>query len=131
MQVRGYVEVQAGAVCKTVGSAYASSNLAPATTCEDGQLAAETRPCGPFPSRHAMYQGASLRVDAWQCPRTYSGQRPGGTSGAYNRSACRSAPVSSRYPGAGTARLTDVPDIPVDRFRSVEAGAEMPRPTRP
>jgi hypothetical protein len=23
-----------------------------------------------------MYQGASLRVDVWQCARTYSGQRP-------------------------------------------------------
>ena len=38
--------------------------------------------------------------------RTYSGQRPGGTSGAYNRSLCRSTPVLSHYPGAGTARLT-------------------------
>jgi hypothetical protein len=45
-----------------------------------------------------------------------SGQRPGGTSGAYNRSLCRSAPVLSHYPDAGTARLTDVPDIPADRF---------------
>jgi hypothetical protein len=44
-----------------------------------------------------------------------SGQRPGGTSGAYNRSLCRSAPVLSHYPDAGTARLTDVPDIPADR----------------
>jgi hypothetical protein len=39
-----------------------------------------------------------------------------GTSGAYNRSLCRSAPVLSSYPGAGTARLTHVPDIPAGRF---------------
>jgi hypothetical protein len=30
-QVRGYIEVQAGAVCKTVGSAYVGSNPTPAT----------------------------------------------------------------------------------------------------
>ena len=30
-QVRGYMEVQAGAVCKTVGSAYVGSNPTPAT----------------------------------------------------------------------------------------------------
>ena len=32
MQVRGYVEVQAGAGCKTVGSAYVGSNPTPATS---------------------------------------------------------------------------------------------------
>ena len=47
-----------------------------------------------------------------------SGQRPGKTSGAYNRSLCRSAPVLSHYPGAGTVRLTDVPDIPAGRSGS-------------
>src|SRR5947208_9073984 len=78
-----------GAVCKTVGSAYVGSNPTPATTCENGPLAAETRPGGPFPSCHAMYQGASLWVDAWQCARTYGVQRPGKTSGAYNRSLWR------------------------------------------
>src|SRR6266567_750610 len=77
-------------VCKTVGSAYVGSNPTPATTCENGPLAAETRPGGPFPSCHATYQGASLRVDAWQCARTYGVQRPGKTSGAYNRSLWRS-----------------------------------------
>ena len=75
-----------GSGCKTVGSAYVGSNPTPATPCENGPLAAETRPGGPFPSRHAMHQGASLRVDAWQCLRTYRGQRPGRTSGACNRS---------------------------------------------
>jgi hypothetical protein len=32
MQIRGYVEVQAGAVCKTVGFAYPGSNPGPATS---------------------------------------------------------------------------------------------------
>src|SRR5579864_4033894 len=50
-----------GAVCKTVGSAYVGSNPTPATTCENGPLAAETRPGGPFSSRHAVYQCGSLR----------------------------------------------------------------------
>src|ERR1700752_1725445 len=77
-----------GAVCKTVGSAYVGSNPTPATPCENGALAAETRPGGPFPSCHAMYQAVSPYVDARQWLRTYSGQRPGGTSGAYNRSLC-------------------------------------------
>jgi len=54
-QVRGHMEVQAGAVCKTVGSAYVGSNPTPATTCENGPLAAETRPGGPFPSCHDVY----------------------------------------------------------------------------
>jgi hypothetical protein len=40
-----------------------------------------------------MYQGASLWVDAWQCARTYGVQRPGKTSGAYNRSLCHLAAV--------------------------------------
>ncbi len=42
-----------------------------------------------------------------------SGQRPGETSGAYNRSLCRSTPVLSYYPGAG------LPRIPVGRFFAV------------
>jgi hypothetical protein len=46
--VRGRVEVQAGAYCKTVGSAYVGSNPTPATTCGNGPLAAETRPAGRF-----------------------------------------------------------------------------------
>ncbi len=37
-----------GTVCKTVGSAYVGSNPTPATTCENGPLAAETRPAGRF-----------------------------------------------------------------------------------
>jgi hypothetical protein len=72
-------------VCKTVGSAYVGSNPTPATTSENGPLAAETRPVVPFPSCHAMYQRASPWVDAAQCVRTYGVQRRGGASGAYNR----------------------------------------------
>jgi hypothetical protein len=34
--------------CKTVGSAYVSSNPTPATTCENDQLAANSRAGGPF-----------------------------------------------------------------------------------
>src|ERR1700692_2373483 len=37
-----------GTVCKTVGSAYVGSNPTPATTCENGPLAGNSRPCGPF-----------------------------------------------------------------------------------
>src|SRR6202042_1558795 len=37
-----------GAVCKTVGSAYVGSNPTPATTCEYGPLAADTRQAGRF-----------------------------------------------------------------------------------
>jgi hypothetical protein len=85
-QVRWHVEVQAGAYCKSVGSAYVGSNPTPATTCENGPLAAETRPGGPFPSCHAVYQGVSLRVDVLRCPRTYSGRRQGLiTVGAHRR----------------------------------------------
>src|ERR1700759_919438 len=37
-----------GTVCKTVGSAYVGSNPTPATTSENGPLAAETHPVGRF-----------------------------------------------------------------------------------
>src|ERR1700733_2103940 len=47
-QVNGCMEWQTGAYCKTVGSAYVGSNPTPATTSENGPLAAETRPGGPF-----------------------------------------------------------------------------------
>ncbi len=47
-QVSSRVEVQAGGVCKTVGSAYVGSNPTPATTCETGPLAGNSRLRGPF-----------------------------------------------------------------------------------
>ena len=84
-QVRGYMEVQAGAVCKTVGSAYVGSNPTPATTCENGPLAAETHPRGRFPSCHAAYHGVSRCVDMSRCPRTYSGRRPDRSRGRGHR----------------------------------------------
>ena len=59
-----------------------------------------------------MYRGVSLWIDAWQCARTYGVQRPGKTSGVYNRSLCRSAPVSSRFPGAGLRAHPDLPPCP-------------------
>ena len=81
-QVSGYSDGRGSAHCKTVGSAYVGSNPTPATTCENGPLAANSRASGPFPSCPVVYQGASLRVDAWQCARTNGVQRPGKTSGA-------------------------------------------------
>ena len=47
-QVRCHMEMQAGAYCKTVGSAYVGSNPTPATISENGPYAAETRLGGPF-----------------------------------------------------------------------------------
>src|SRR6266436_821117 len=52
------------------------------TTCENGPPTAETRPGGPFSSRHAVYHDVAPRVDMRQWSRTYGGQRFGGTSGA-------------------------------------------------
>jgi hypothetical protein len=46
-QVRGYVMGRGVAACKTVGFAYPSSNPGPATTCESGPLAANSRASGP------------------------------------------------------------------------------------
>src|SRR5690349_14884201 len=63
--------VRRRAVCKTVGSAYVGSNPTPATTCENGPLAAETRPRGRFLLRHVAYHRVSLCVDMLRCPRTY------------------------------------------------------------
>jgi hypothetical protein len=47
-QVSGSVKVQAGAYCKTVGSAYVGSNPTPATRCENAPLAAISRASGAF-----------------------------------------------------------------------------------
>ena len=75
-------------VCKTVGSAYVGSNPTPATTCENGPLAAETRPWGRFLLCHAAYQHVSLCVGMLRCPRTYSGRRPGRSRGRGHRRLC-------------------------------------------
>ena len=78
--------MQAGEYCKTVGSAYVGSNPTPATTCENGPLAAETRSGGPFPSCHGMYQGVSPWADAPRWLRTYNSVRA--ERAVHNRSFC-------------------------------------------
>jgi hypothetical protein len=112
------MEVQAGEYCKTVGSAYVGSNPTPATTCENGPWAAETRPGGPFLLCRGMYQHVSPWVDARQWLRTYGGQRPGGTSGAQNRSLCGLVAASGSEDGARHAEAGPVPGVrmphPVD-----------------
>jgi hypothetical protein len=85
-QVRCDMEVQAGAVCKTVGSAYVGSNPTPATTCEDGPLAGDSRLCGPFFLCPVVCRLVSLRGAVSRCPRTYSGRDPcPRTVGAHHR----------------------------------------------
>ena len=64
-------------VCKTVGSAYVGSNPTPATTCEDGPLAANSRAGGPFPSCRVVYHLVALRAVISRCPRTHSGPASG------------------------------------------------------
>src|SRR5271166_1710975 len=113
--------------CKTVGSAYVGSNPTPATTSQNGPLAAETRPGGPLSSCHAMYQRASLWVDAWQCARTYGVQRPGKTSGARNRSLCYLVAVGrrkTRSAGGKVGNLWPTGAVPVSD-RSCLRGAPM------
>jgi hypothetical protein len=61
------------AVCKTVGSAYVGSNPTPATTCEDGPLAGNSRLCGPFLLCPVVCHLVALRAAVSRCPRTYSG----------------------------------------------------------
>src|SRR5580693_2703917 len=75
-----------GAVCKTVGSAYVGSNPTPATTCENGPLAANSRLCGPFLLCPAMCHLVALRAAVSRCPRTYSGRDScPGAVGAHRR----------------------------------------------
>ncbi len=47
-QVTSHASATAGMDCKTVGFAYPGSNPGPATTCENGLLAGDSRLCGPF-----------------------------------------------------------------------------------
>ena len=63
-----------GAVCKTVGSAYVGSNPTPATTCENGPLAGNSRLCGPFLLCPVACHLVALRGGVSRCPRTYSGR---------------------------------------------------------
>jgi hypothetical protein len=104
-----------GAVCKTVGSAYVGSNPTPATTCENGPLARNSRLCGPFLLCPVVCHLVALRAAVSRCPRTYGGRvwcpvtvgahrrlfhgrpRTGRAGGMYRLYARRSA--GSRYPG--------------------------------
>jgi hypothetical protein len=112
VQVREHIEVQAGAVCKTVGSAYVGSNPTPATTCENGPLAAETRPAGRFllvtpciseyhrgPMRSSGYGNIADSVRAERAVRI--------TARFADRA--RFVPLSGRR----DCSCEDVPDIPV------------------
>ena len=58
----GLVQRSKEAVCKTVGSAYVGSNPTPATTCENGPLAAETRPGGRWTRSRIMERSNSARA---------------------------------------------------------------------
>ena len=73
------------AVCKTVGSAYVGSNPTPATTCENGPLAGNSRLCGPFLLCPVVCHLVALRVAVSRCPRTHSGRRPCLSRGRGNR----------------------------------------------
>jgi hypothetical protein len=59
-QVRGPVEMQAGACCKTVGSAYVGSNPTPATTCKTARWLRKRGLAGPFSSCHGVYQDVTV-----------------------------------------------------------------------
>ena len=61
-------------VCKTVGSAYVGSNPTPATTCENGPFAANSRAGGPFLLCPVMCHLVALRTVMLRCPRTHSGR---------------------------------------------------------
>ena len=98
-QVRGHLEVQAVAVCKTVGSAYVGSNPTPATPWGNGPIAADSRLSGPFSSCPAVCHLVALWTAVSRCPRTYSGRRLGCQDGRRNRrlstdSHGRAAPVA-------------------------------------
>ena len=66
--------VRRRAVCKTVGSAYVGSNPTPATTCENGPLARNSRLCGPFVLCPVVCHLVALRDGVSRCPRTYGGR---------------------------------------------------------
>src|SRR6185437_13260187 len=63
-----------GAVCKTVGSAYVGSNPTPATTSQNGPLAANSRAGGGFLLCPVVCHLVALWTVMLRCPRTYSGR---------------------------------------------------------
>ena len=66
-----------GTGCKTVGLAYAGSNPAPATTCENVPLAAGYRPCGAFLFCPVVSHSVAPWIAVLRGARTHSGRRPG------------------------------------------------------
>jgi hypothetical protein len=74
MQVNSRVTCCRGEFCKTVGSAYVGSNPTPATTCENGPLARNSRLCGPFLLCPVVCHLVALRAAVSRCPRTHSGR---------------------------------------------------------
>ncbi len=146
------------AVCKTVGSAYVGSNPTPATTCENGPLAVNSRLSGPFPSCHpcimmchreSMCRGVHGRIaDGFRVPGRsvhtvgdstdgHGRAVPGGTFRAGRPPLSRAcvppdrpaAPVSGRNPGR---RMAGAVMAVVVRERVTAAGpAERVWVTRP
>ena len=80
MQVRRGFAFKADVLCKTVGSAYASSNLAPATTSENGPWPAVTAVGGSGTPYDTM---AVKQVDANTF--TYEAKKTGGKYQATGR----------------------------------------------
>ena len=97
-QVTGHMEVQAGAYCKTVSSAYVGSNPTPATPWGNGPLAGNSRLCGPFLLCPVMCHLVPLWTAVSRCPRTYSGRR----------SAARTVGVHRRLSTDGHGRAVPV-----------------------
>ena len=111
-QVRGLVEMQAGACCKTVGSAYVGSNPTPATPAETAPGLRKSGPAGRFWSRRVsgcVTAGRCMAVSTYIADSVRAERTVRMTARfADSRPFC---PVT---PGCRTARLADVPDIPAD-----------------
>ena len=101
-----------GACCKTVGSAYVGSNPTPATTCENGPLAGNSRLCGPFLLCPVVCHLDALYTPVLRCPRTHSGRESVPGSGVGSRL------TGFRCPFRGVSRL--------DVGRRVERASRCP-----
>jgi hypothetical protein len=118
VQVRCGFAPAADVLCKTVGSAYASSNLAPATTSENVPGPAMIAACGPFARCRALLHYVPSRGAVSQWLRTDRGLRERFTAppvlGAARPGAAVRWPCSPRGPfswfrqgrpaGAGTVQ---------------------------
>ena len=99
-----------GTVCKTVGYAFGGSNPPPATTCENGPLAGNSRLCGPCPRCPAVCHLVALWTGWLRGPRTHGrtasdvlctkafryGTRPGHAAGS---TGCVTSAVPEEQPG--------------------------------